>query len=935
MPPPEPFAGPDLLERDDALAELRGLLARAVAGEGRAVRVLGPPGAGKTALLRTLVATARERGVEVLSASAGVLDSRTPYGVVHHLFDLAARALPPEQRAAVGDGPARLALEHVLGAEHGPVDPGDLLASLYRLLEALSAGRPAIVVVDDAQWADEESLLFLASLRERLRDLPVLAVVAVRDVGTQDRGHVLAALVADPDAHVLRLTPLSNHAVGRLLERTWGEPVGTDVAAAAAAATDGNPFLLLALARLLPAGERSAAHVREAVPGTVVDAVAARLSALTPAQRALATAIAVLDAAPLHVAAQLAGLDPHDAAAAADVLRDVGLTADAPTLTFRHALLRSAALAATGHDTRARLHREAARLLAGDPHHAAAHLLVTDGTGDPWAVDLLATAAQTALDDGAPHSAVALLRRAVAEPADDDRLPRLLLRLGLAELRAADRACLTTLLRAHALVTAPEDRARAAIALAEAYGFAGRHEDAAEVLARTFDAVRGTASELDVEAALVASSLLVPTRIADARRRLAARPDLAGATRAERHFLIQQMADAAGTNQPADVIRAYAHRALHPEDTPETTDWVWARLFLSAIGDHAEVRRLTDVGFAQVARRGSVVGYVTVSFMRGLDESWGGSLVAAEGHLRAMLEHSAGLEPGGMVQTLACSNLAQVLALQGRAEQGLELLAPFPEELGPVGPAGVAAMSFARATVRQALGDHAGALHAAQAAGELVRTLDVDSPTWAAWRAYAVEPLRSLGRLDEARALAAEHVALCERSEVPQLLAEALRLAGRVAPTPAGSIALLTRSVDVAARSESRLQEAASSAALGAALRRAGSRSQARPHLLTAHAFALEVGALPLAAEAEAELAAAGSRVRPVDLSGVGSLTVSERRVAELAASGLPDVEIARRLFVARRTVETHLSHAYRKLGVTGRDGLAGALAEHSGRMAP
>src|SRR5690606_25126549 len=100
---------------------------------------------------------------------------------------------------------------------------------------------------------------------------------------------------------------------------------------------------------------------------------------------------------------------------------------------------------------------------------------------------------------------------------------------------------------------------------------------------------------------------------------------------------------------------------------------------------------------------------------------------------------------------------------------------------------GVAVVGFGRAVTRHLAGDHEGALRAARSVGELMARLDVDAPTWAAWRAWSIEPLLALGRVAEARALAAEHLALCEAGGVAPLLADALRLDATTVEDPAAS----------------------------------------------------------------------------------------------------------------------------------------------------
>jgi DNA-binding NarL/FixJ family response regulator len=113
---------------------------------------------------------------------------------------------------------------------------------------------------------------------------------------------------------------------------------------------------------------------------------------------------------------------------------------------------------------------------------------------------------------------------------------------------------------------------------------------------------------------------------------------------------------------------------------------------------------------------------------------------------------------------------------------------------------------------------------------------------------------------------------------------------------------------------------------LGAALRRANKRAEARELLKEGIDLAVRCSSQPLVEHAEAELAATGARPRRLLLSGVESLTASERRVADFAAKGLSNKDIAQTLFVTTKTVEVHLSNVYRKLGIGSRNDLPQAL---------
>ena len=199
-------------------------------------------------------------------------------------------------------------------------------------------------------------------------------------------------------------------------------------------------------------------------------------------------------------------------------------------------------------------------------------------------------------------------------------------------------------------------------------------------------------------------------------------------------------------------------------------------------------------------------------------------------------------------------------------------------------------------------------------------------PLWPGARQAALALLQ-LGEQDEARRLAAEELELARTWGRPRALGAALRVAGLVEGGEQG-LALLREAVEVLSGSPAKLEHAKARTELGAALRRANQRSGAREQLRRALELATICGARPLAARANTELRATGARPRRIALSGVESLTPSERRVAQMATEGPTNREIAQALFVTPRTVEVHLTSAYRKLGISSRSQLAAALAE-------
>ena len=264
---------------------------------------------------------------------------------------------------------------------------------------------------------------------------------------------------------------------------------------------------------------------------------------------------------------------------------------------------------------------------------------------------------------------------------------------------------------------------------------------------------------------------------------------------------------------------------------------------------------------------------------------------------------------------------------QGKLEEAAAALArveSFPDT--PI----VFLLSESRARLRLLRGDLAGGVAELFAAGRRFQSVGGRNPAFLAWRSQAALALLQLGEEDEARRLAAEELELARTWGAPRALGAALRAAGLIEGGKEG-LTLLEEAVEVLADSPAKLEHAKARSELGAALRRANRRTEAREQLRRGLELATLCGAVPLAARAETELLATGARPRRISLTGVESLTPSERRVAQLAAEGPTNREIAQALFVTPRTVEVHLTSSYRKLGISSRSQLTAALGEPSG----
>jgi DNA-binding CsgD family transcriptional regulator len=201
----------------------------------------------------------------------------------------------------------------------------------------------------------------------------------------------------------------------------------------------------------------------------------------------------------------------------------------------------------------------------------------------------------------------------------------------------------------------------------------------------------------------------------------------------------------------------------------------------------------------------------------------------------------------------------------------------------------------------------------------------ITNPAECYWRSYKALALDRLDRTEEALEVLAEELELVRRWGAPAAVGRVLRSMGIVDRDNA--VAHLTESTDLLAQSTTKLEYAKALCELGTALRLQRKPTEAREPLYAALELADVCGAAALQDRVRTELGATGARPRRDALSGVGSLTPSEKRVADLAAGGLSNREIAQELYVTPKTVEVHLSNTYRKLDIRSRRQLQGALA--------
>jgi DNA-binding CsgD family transcriptional regulator len=952
-------AAATLLERNDELGRIESALDDACTGRGRFLVVEGPAGIGKTALLAAARAAAADRGMVVLRSRGTELERDFAFGVVLQLFEAPLANASALERADLLQSSAGVAAG-ILGlpgasAADDPQEPARdpsfaILHGLYWLCANLAAASPLCIVVDDAHWADAPSLRFLAFLLPRLEELDVALVLATRpcDAGTDPE--LLASVAADPSAELITPPPLTRAAIAQLVEATLTgapDPVFVD---ACLRATRGTPFLLRVLMDALQEGgiapsAESARHVERIGARSVGRSIRLRLRRLPAHAGRLAHALAVLEQSELLQAAQLAGLDDVEAAEAADVLLTAGILAPGRPLTFSHPIVRSGIYAELSTAELARGHRDAARLLAelpGSDERVAKHLLVGEPTGDEWVVERLVDAARNAGKRGAPEVEAAYLRRVLSEPAPAEHRFGLLLDLGMAEASAGLSGWQEHLREAAKAAPSAAAAADAALVLAHALTRAKRFAEAVDVLDRASASLDSSHSDLAVQ--LEAAAVLPATHGPVISPSLARRGETLRERAARHPAPPPELLAAAGwtsalANERAEVGADLATRALASgsaasrgsDGRPSFSFAAWfsqTTFMLLWVERYAQLAPLLDDSIRHARAAGDSSRLAMSLANRGWLALRRGDLSAAEGDARTALAATE-LPAPPMYRVLNATLLVETLVDQGELDAAEQALAPIDSETES-GSLIAAVLRFTRGRLRVSQGRVAEGLEDFLAVGALLTKAVVSSPGFLPWRSEAALAHLGLGDHDSAQRLAEEELGLARAFGAPRALGLAKRAAGLVAGGDRGA-ALLREAVAEFERGDARLERARALADLGAMLRRRNRRAEARELLRDATDAAHRCGAKRLAEQAETELRATGARPRRVMLSGVDSLTASERRIAHLAAEGLTNREIAQMLFVTARTVEGHLTSVFRKLLLDSRAELASALGTPAG----
>ena len=895
-----------MYERDAALAAVRRLLDATYTGHGGMVFVVAAAGLGKTSVLDAAVREASTR-FDVRIGRADAVEATLPYGLI-------GQALGEDAEPADGE-PA------------GDLPAASRYYATLRRVRRLAADRPLLLAFDDLHWSDPDSLALVHLLCRRAPELPV-AVVATARPWPDAALRMAEQLAAHALADIQRLPPLSDRAARAVLRDRFGE-LGREAIERAVAACDGNP-LLLELAAPNPHAEATDAGQAPGEPTRRL--LLARFSAADPATQAYVRAASVLGVQfRPAIAAPLAELPAERAAGIvenlvrADLLRED----DQGGLRFRHALLRQAVYDDLPAPTRAYLHQRAFRTLltagvaAGE---AAEHAVAADLAGDRQAIATLADAGRAALHAGAVHAAGRHLRAAVRLAGDDATAG---LRIDLARALLAGGASQDAAAVLDRLLTTPELPVQTRLAAQLLRGQAAFNTGATRQAGGLFDAVARSAGadHPDVAVrALLAHAL-------QSWARLGPRAALPVAARARQltsdaEPYLRACADAAWalcawlTGDPAALpaAEAVADAVPPPASSADIANWGFDPAAVPAdIAVWAERFPLAERLFADALRAAEQRGQPFLLFHAALSHA---DMLIRLGRLAeavAMAERAcdAGeLLPVGLPLARAAKGLA--LAECGRLAEATRYVDP-ADDTGWYLSAGY------QLRLRGVLAYRRGETDAACASFDrLAQQADrcgLADPSQIPWAADALDAYLAANRLDDAGRLA-HRLAGCR---LPSRWPRATAAAGRGALAAHGgdldlAETCLAEAVRLLRDVPMPLAQCRTITAYGAVLTRQGRPDRARPLLAEAVRLAERCGAGWYAERAATQLRRAGGRAGRLP---PGELSPQEKAVARLARAGRSNRQIADELFLSVNTVETHLAHAYRKLGITRRRELA------------
>jgi len=914
-----------LLGRQPEFRQIEQLLRAAQVSEGGALVIRGETGVGKTALLRHAAATAAAQGVRVLEVAGIESESELAFSslatVLRPIFDQLGK-LPPRQRAAL-EGAVVL----------GPAIESDRFAiyvAALALLAAAAEPAPLAVLVDDAQWLDRASLETLLFAARRLRGTPIAHLFTVRSG------------VAFPSTEGLPETVLAGldaEAAHTLLSRAARGPVAAIVAVRLHRETAGNPLALTELAVALDPSELDGRRpLPDPLPitGHLELSFGSRIAGLSQATRSalvVAAACGDCDVGSIVRALRSLGL-PDDAIADAE---SAGLVAIRDgTIAFRHPLVRSAAYSHANEDERRAAHRAIAQALdaPADRERRAWHLGVSAAGADAAIADELEATSQRALSRGShPAAAAALEKAARITPDPNVRARRLVAAAGLWErggfgsraLGLADEVDVSD----DPQLEAERQHVRGRVLM-----WAGDPTRARDVLAMGADRVEGAAPAQ--AAAMLVDASIASTMTGDcaAALRLARRAHAIGArvggmaTLGPQFSLAHALILSGQTHEGVQLAHAVVTRAR--ELPPHLACPILASVpIILHFGEDHETAREVITDAVDTAREQGLLALLPYALASlSLIESRLGRMRRA---LAAATEASQLARDLGLRSELAfacyCAAVAEGgLGMEAESREHAQNALQLAQELGI--DSLVTMTCTALGALEVSLQRPEAALGPLEAARSLLRNQYMRQPIVAPWNAEYVEALVLLGRRSEAELALAEFADIVENADSAWGRAVLGRCRALLAPETYATVAF-EEALGLHEADQVPLDRARTRLRFGQLLHRQRRTLEARRQLRAALSEFQLLEARAWIDQAKAALAATGERVGDAATPHLALLTPQETQVCLAVASGATNREVAARLFLSTKTIETHLTSAYRKLAVRSRTELAGLLARN------
>ncbi len=890
-----------------------------------ALLIEGEPGIGKTTLWLAAVEQATAQGFRILSARAAAAESVLVYTALADLLDDVDAATWADLPA-----PQQLAVDQVLLRAHtGDVtDQRAVAAAFLAVIERFAEAGPVLLAIDDLQWLDPSSVHVIAFAARRLTG-PVGILGTVRTEVNDGASASWLQLPRPEATNRIRLSPLGVHDLHVAVATRLGRPFSRPAMGRIHEVSGGNPFYAIELARELD--DRRLRSTVASLPRTLTDVVRSRLGGLDPDVHEALLAAACMAAPTVELVSRATISDSDQVVYLLEIAEGKGIIAiDGNRIQFAHPLLTRGVYTESVPASRRSMHRRLAEIV-DEPELRARHLALAATSGDDVTLRALDKAAESARARGAPEAAAELMDLAIGLGGD---APERRLRSALHHFDAGDHERAAVVLQETVDGLPKGDlRAEALCRLAVVRLYTEGFFEATRVLQQALDdADEGSPLRVHILITL-AYSLMHANQIREGKD--IARQAVSAAERLDQPHLLSLalgMRVMLGFFAGEGFDDTRLHRALELEDEQAFTPLVFRptmqhALLLEFTGQLDTARAALDAIRLRCAENGEEGEYVFIAQHVVMSSIWAGDFVNANLVAEDAAERARQLS-GGTPLFLAHSMRAPLAVFAGQEAEARRIIADGLEigrQTGTfrLGERLLGTLAF----LEVSLGNYAEAL---AALAPLLSAFDPEStPTelpGAAFLPDAIEALVQLGRLAEAAPL----IEALERNgrTFDRAWMSAVGARGRSMLLAAmgdidGALTAVHRAMAEHQRVAMPFDRARTLLLFGQLERRLRKKESASANLAAALEI-FEQHNVPLwANRARAELARAN-----VGPQASRELTPSEQRVAELAASGMKNRDVANALFISPKTVEANLARIYRKLGIRSR----AELGRHIGR---